>query len=238
MIRLACFDFDGTLVSSLSEIAEGIRVLAHQEGLKAPSDEVVSVMIGRGVRVLVEDLRAWWARSETPVPAHLEDEALLQTLVHIWTERSGALITAIPGAFEGVRALRAQGVATWIVTNKEEILARDFLEKHGLEDAFDGILGGNGAIEIRLKPWPDMIHYAIKASGVSARETVMVGDSCNDALAARAAGVRAMLVNTGYNGGVPINQWAAQEGFTEVFPNVGAVCERIIEEQKTEEQNV
>lgn len=236
MIRLACFDFDGTLVSSLPEIAEGIRVLARREGLKEPSDEVVSVMIGRGVRVLVEDLRAWWERSGTPVATHLEDEALLQALVHIWAERSGALITAIPGAFEGVRALHAQGVVTWVVTNKEEILARDFLKKHGLEDAFDGILGGNGAVEIRLKPWPDMIQYAIKAAGVSAEETVMVGDSCNDALAARAAGVRAMLVDTGYNGGVPIGQWAAQEGFSEVLPDVGAVCQRILEEQKVEEQ--
>lgn len=235
MIRLACFDFDGTLVSSLPEIAEGIRVLARREGLEVPSDEVVSVMIGRGVRVLVQDLRAWWERTGVVLSTHLGEEALLHELVQIWTERSGALITAIPGAFEGVRALHEQGVATWVITNKEEILARDFLKRHGLEDAFDGILGGSGAIEIRLKPWPDMILHAIKAVGVSPEETVMVGDSCNDALAARAAGVRAMLVETGYNGGVPLSVWASQEGFNEVLSDVGAVCKRILEERKVEE---
>lgn len=231
MIRLACFDFDGTLASSLPEIAAGVRELARQEGLEEPSDGVVAVMIGRGVRALVEQLRAWWSAPERrPAGLPAEVDELLFRLVGIWSARAGALITEIPGAFEGVRALRRRGVGTWIVTNKEEILVRDFLRMHALEDAFDGVLGGSGSVRCRLKPWPDMIEHAMRKTGTLPEETVMIGDSSNDALAARAAGVRAMLVETGYNGGVPLREWAASEGFEEVYPDVAAVCREILGE--------
>ena len=49
MIRAVCFDLDGTLVSSLPEIAEGVRRLARKEGFAPVPDEVVAVMIGGGV---------------------------------------------------------------------------------------------------------------------------------------------------------------------------------------------
>ena len=44
--------------------------------------------------------------------------------------------------------------------------------------------------------------------GIKREETVMVGDSRNDALAGRAAGVSVALVETGYNEGVSIADWA------------------------------
>ena len=45
MIRAVCFDLDGTLVSSLPEIAEGVRRLARKEDFAPVPDEVVAVMI-------------------------------------------------------------------------------------------------------------------------------------------------------------------------------------------------
>ena len=149
MIRLACFDLDGTLVSSLPEIAAGVRELARRESLPEPSDAVVGNMIGGGVRVLIERLAAWWCGSgESPA---IDEETLLKRLVAIWSAMDGGLIALIPGAFEGVRALRDAGVSTWLVTNKEESLARAFLERRGLTDAFDGILGAHARPGVRLK---------------------------------------------------------------------------------------
>ena len=55
----------------------------------------------------------------------------------------------------------------------------------------------------------------------------MVGDSENDALAARAAGTRAMLVNCGYNGNVPMVRWAKENGFPLVFDDVAGVRDYI-----------
>ena len=57
-------------------------------------------------------------------------------------------------------------------------------------------------------PAPDMLIRAMTEMNVCASETVMVGDSRNDALAGRAAGVSVALVETGYNEGVSIADWA------------------------------
>ena len=77
------------------------------------------------------------------------------------------------------------------------------------------------------KPAPDMLLLACKKLGVSPAEAVMVGDSENDALAARAAGIRAMLVSTGYNGTIPMTRWAAENGFSLVFSSVAGIKDYI-----------
>lgn len=84
MIRAVCFDLDGTLVSSLPEIAEGVRRLALKEGFAPVPDEVVAVMIGGGVRVLVERLMRWWSAGGADVSKVSEDQ-LLKELVEIWS---------------------------------------------------------------------------------------------------------------------------------------------------------
>jgi phosphoglycolate phosphatase len=76
-----------------------------------------------------------------------------------------------------------------------------------------------------------MLIKAITSAGAEASEAVMVGDSRNDALAARAAGIRAMLVESGYNEGVPLKEWARTAGFNEVFPSVKEVCEELLAQQ-------
>ena len=72
-----------------------------------------------------------------------------------------------------------------------------------------------------------MLLLACKKLGVSPAEAVMVGDSENDALAARAAGIRAMLVSTGYNGTIPMTRWAAENGFSLVFSSVAGIKDYI-----------
>ena len=77
------------------------------------------------------------------------------------------------------------------------------------------------------KPAPDMLLIACRKVGVEPAHAVMVGDSENDAWAAKAAGIRAMLVNTGYNGSVPMVQWAKENGFPLVFNAVAGVKDYI-----------
>lgn len=78
----------------------------------------------------------------------------------------------------------------------------------------------------RLKPAPDLIELAKEKCGCSSDEAVMVGDSANDALAARAAGVEVILVRGGYNEGSAIDAWAEENGFEMV---VDSVCGAVVE---------
>ncbi len=104
-----------------------------------------------------------------------------------------------------------------------------FLASHGLGELFDVVLTGSDAE--RLKPAPDLLRLALERLGVSAREAVMVGDSSNDALAARAAGTALMLVDGGYNEGVAVQDWARANGFPEtcLYASAADACRALLQ---------
>src|SRR5690606_19494556 len=78
------------------------------------------------------------------------------------------------------------------------------LEIKGLDGHFEHVFGGDSFD--RKKPDPLPLIKTCEALGTAPTQTLMVGDSQNDALAARAAGCPVALVTYGYNHGDPIAQ--------------------------------
>jgi phosphoglycolate phosphatase len=85
------------------------------------------------------------------------------------------------------------------VTNKPQAFADPLLERTGLARAFEYVLGGDALPHKKPDPRP-MLHAALQL-GAAPAETVAIGDSINDALAARAAGMTVFAVPYGYNEG-------------------------------------
>ena len=103
---------------------------------------------------------------------------------------------------EGLTALRERGLRLACLTNKPTAFARPLLATKGL-DAFFEVMFGGDAFE-RKKPDPLPLLKACEALGAPPARTLMVGDSSNDAKAARAAGCPVVLVSYGYNHGEPV----------------------------------
>ncbi len=221
-LKAVLFDLDGTLVDSLPEIYFGVCETCRRLKVTPPPKEAVAVMIGRGVVVLVERLKRYLA-----IPDSIATESeMLHILVEEWNKTKGEKSEFYPGVLEGVRRLQEKGIHTAIVTNKLRSLTEDFVCVRGIEGLFDTIVAGDDCP--KAKPAPDMLLRAMKELGVAPESVVMVGDSRNDALAARAAGVTVALVETGYNEGVGIGEWAREAGFTRVYPSVRHVCQAIV----------
>ena len=102
---------------------------------------------------------------------------------------------------EGLQALRARGLRLACLTNKPNAFARPLLALKGLDGYFDHAFGGDAFA--RKKPDPLPLVETCKALGSDPARTLMVGDSRNDAEAARAAGCPVVLVSYGYNHGEP-----------------------------------
>ena len=90
------------------------------------------------------------------------------------------------------------------LTNKPLAFAQALLELKGLSDFFSQVFGGD-SFE-RKKPDPLPLLKTCEALGTPPAQTLMVGDSQNDAQAARDAGCPVALVTYGYNHGQPIAQ--------------------------------
>jgi len=107
---------------------------------------------------------------------------------------------------EALEALAAEGRALGLVTNKPIGPTRAALRHFGLLDWFAAIYGGD-SVAVK-KPAPDMLLQALSDLGCSPDHAVMVGDSDNDILAARAAGVPSIVVTYGYSR-VPVTSLGA-----------------------------
>jgi phosphoglycolate phosphatase len=94
------------------------------------------------------------------------------------------------------------GLPLACLTNKPTVPRPPLLEAKGLDGFFARVFGGD-AFE-RKKPDPLPLLKACEALGTLPARTLMLGDSSNDAQAARAAGCPVVLVTYGYNHGEPV----------------------------------
>ncbi|EGJ09288.1 MULTISPECIES: phosphoglycolate phosphatase [Rubrivivax] len=192
----AIVDLDGTLVDTVGDFELALGAALRDLGYAPVSRAFISRTVGKGTEHLI---RRTLAEAGAP-------EALYETANERYREHylriNGQASTVYPGAAEGVAALKARGLKLACVTNKPAAFAKPLLIAKGLSASFDITYGGD-AFE-RKKPDPLPLLKACEALGTTPARTLMIGDSQNDAQAARAAGCPVVLVRYGYNHGEPV----------------------------------
>ncbi len=194
--RAAIIDLDGTMVDTLGDFEVVLNLVLRDLGLAGIDRKAIEHMVGKGSEHLIRSVLA----HVNGAPS-LYDRAW-QAYQHHYREINGRYSDVYPGVIEGLLALRDAGLKLACLTNKPNAFAGPLLEAKGLGAFFDVVFGGD-AFE-RKKPDPLPLLKACEALGSTPEDTLMIGDSSNDARAARAAGCRVLLVSYGYNHGEPI----------------------------------
>ncbi len=135
-----------------------------------------------------------------------------------WRSTAGTA-WSIPGSPKGFWPCRPQGLRLACLTNKPTAFARPLLRAKGLEGFFSHVFGGDAFA--RKKPDPLPLLKTCDALGSEPARTLMLGDSSNDALAARAAGCPVVLVSYGYNHGHPVRSVDA-DGYLDSLDGLAA----------------
>ena len=198
------FDLDGTLVDSAPDIAAAVNELMAAYGLAPHSLEAVRGMIGNGMEALVE--RAFGAHGMTLSLRNFRERR--ERMVDIYANNLTRLTTLRPGAAEVLSAARGAGLRTGVVTNKPEGFSRIVLSHFNLLSDLDLVIGGDSGHG--KKPAPDMLLAACEICRCGPGEALMVGDSTADAAAARAAGMKCVIVRGGYTA-VPVESLDADQ---------------------------
>jgi len=213
-LQAAIVDLDGTLVDTLGDFVEALDRTLAELRLPAVARTDVERMIGKGSENLL--LSAMARVGETDPPARLP-QAWAAYQRH-YQDINGQHSAVFDGAREGLRLLRDAGLSLACLTNKPLAFARALLRDKGLDGFFDQVFGGD-SFE-RKKPDPLPLLKACEALSSAPAATLMVGDSQNDALAARAAGCPVVLVTYGYNHGEPI-ALAPHDGLLDSLAELG-----------------
>ncbi|MBX3656330.1 MAG: phosphoglycolate phosphatase [Ramlibacter sp.] len=192
----ALIDLDGTLVDTLGDFEAALNLMLADLSLPAVQRAAVEQMVGKGSEHLIESVLGHVGA----LPGLFE--RAFERYQHHYRTVNGRHSAVYPGAREGLALLRGQGLPLACLTNKPSAFARPLLEASGLAGFFAHVFGGD-AFE-RKKPDPLPLLRACEALGTAPARTLMVGDSSNDARAARAAGCPVVLVTYGYNHGAPV----------------------------------
>jgi phosphoglycolate phosphatase len=192
----AIVDLDGTMVDTLGDFVVVLGTVLAELGLPGVSREFVGHTVGKGSEHLI---RSTLAEVGADPALYERAWALYQ---HHYLAVNGDHSAVYPGVAEGLERLRARGWKLACLTNKPTAFARPLLRKKGLDGFFDAVFGGD-AFE-RKKPDPLPLLKTCEALVMAPGRTLMVGDSSNDARAARAAGCPVVLVSYGYNHGEPV----------------------------------
>ena len=109
-----------------------------------------------------------------------------------------------------------------VVTNKPRLFTLKLLERLGVDSFFDVVVAGDDGI--RRKPHGDMLEAACVQMGARPSIALMLGDSDNDVLAARAAGCPVWCVPYGYNEGRPADSLACDRVVASVEAAANDIC--------------
>lgn len=217
MCKLAIFDLDGTILDTLSDLASSVNHALAEHNLSPRTIDEVRLFVGNGIGNLI--VRAVCAATAThciermtaPSGATAEeavlvctpaDDALLPLIKAVhhsftahYSEHCADATAPYAGIPELLSALRAKGVQTAVVSNKADYGVQTLIARY-FPGLFDYALGERDGI--RRKPAPDSVLAVMQQFGVSADETVYIGDSDVDIATARNAGIRCQSVTWGF----------------------------------------
>jgi phosphoglycolate phosphatase len=207
----AIIDLDGTLVDTLGDFTVALNRMLGDLLLPAVARAEVESRVGKGSEHLIQSvishvlkmLSAQAGRALTAIDLEADVACLYPAAWASYQAHylaiNGQYASVYPGAVAGLQQLQGRGLKLACLTNKPLAFARALLELKGLAGYFGQVFGGD-SFE-RKKPDPLPVLKTCAALGSAPARTLVIGDSRNDAQAARAAGCAVLLVTYGYNHG-------------------------------------
>ena len=211
-IQAVLIDLDGTMVDTLGDFEVALNRTLADLDLPLLTRALVERTVGKGSEHLIRSvLTHQLALPEVKGLSNVCNARSVENLYepawqryqHHYVGINGEFANVYPGVIEGLQQLCDVGLRLVCLTNKPLSFAKNLLRAKRLDHFFVQVFGGD-SFE-RKKPDPMPLIRTCEFLGVEPAQTLMVGDSSNDAQAARAAGCPVVLVRYGYNHGQPVD---------------------------------
>jgi phosphoglycolate phosphatase len=198
-IEAVMIDLDGTLIDTAPEIVAAAQRMLAELALPARNSSEITAFIGQGLQNLVTRCIGTAALAHPELAA-----AALPVFERHYSEVSGTLSQMYPGVREGLDDFHAQGLRLACVTNKVARFTLPLLEHFGLSADFALIVSGDSLV--KKKPDPAQLLHVCESFGIAPQAGLVIGDSPNDAAAARAAGCPVACLPYGYREGREVRE--------------------------------
>ncbi|MDO4280874.1 MAG: HAD-IA family hydrolase [Peptococcaceae bacterium] len=182
------FDLDGTLLNTIQDLANSVNETLRDFHQPTYSVDEVRMMVGNGVRKLIERACAEGTDSH-------QQEKMYQRFLEIYAREKAHFTKPYPGIVKTVQALEAQGMRCAVLSNKNDDAVKALCDQF-FPDAF--ALSQGVSDHVRPKPAPDGLLNVCKRLGVDVEAALYIGDSEVDIQTGRAAKMDMASVTWGF----------------------------------------
>jgi len=191
------FDLDGTLADTAPDLMKAHNHVMKKFGYSSRSMDEIRNLVGKGAAVMIG--RSIWGSARKEL-SKISDEKVKKEMtkefVKFYKDNIVVDTKLLNGVFDFLEWAKSKNIIMGVCTNKQEHLAIDLLKKIKIYDFFEYVAGGNTFDY--CKPDPRHLTNMVEIMGGEIKKTIMIGDSENDADAAKSAGVPMILVEDGY----------------------------------------
>ena len=191
------FDLDGTLADTAPDLMMAHNHVMKKFGHNTKSIDEIKEYVGKGAAVMIG--RSIWgeARKElSKITDKKMKEEMVEEFLLFYKKNIVVKSKLINGVYEFLKWAKSNNISMGVCTNKQENLAVDFLKKIKIYDFFEYVAGRNTFDY--CKPDPRHLISTIEIMNGDIRKSLMIGDSENDADAAKSAGIPMILLEDGY----------------------------------------
>ena len=201
--KLIIFDMDGTLIDSVPSLAFAINYMLKELNLKEYPENIIRTWVGNGADILVKRALAGDINYENSQIESSYFKKAKKIFLEFYGNNLNAKTTLYPNVLDTLKVLRSRGFTLALATNKPIEFVGDMLKHFHLDNFFEIYLGG-GSVEHK-KPHPQILLTILDKLNFEARDSIMVGDSKSDILAAKAANMNSIALTYGYNQGIDLS---------------------------------
>ena len=190
--KLLIFDLDGTLSDTIGAIAEAVNLTLASFSYPQKSEEQVRRAVGNGARMIIKRLM--------PEECAENEEMVSETLCK-YNEMYGTTYLHTTEMYDGVRdmilELAKKGFRIAVYSNKQDAYVKGLVSMYFPNGE---VCVARGQTDIPIKPDPMGVNIILDELGVSASESVFVGDSGVDLKTAQNSGMDFIGVAWGFCG--------------------------------------
>jgi len=191
------FDLDGTLVDTAPDLMTAHNHVMMKFGYNTKSIDEIRNYVGKGAAVMIGRSLYGEAKKEF---SKITDKKIKDKMVKEFLDFYGKNIVKesklVKGVYDFLIWAKKNNISMGVCTNKQENLSVNLLKKIKIYDFFEYVAGRN-TFEY-CKPDPRHLTSTIEIMNGDINKSLMIGDSENDADAAKSAGIPMILLEDGY----------------------------------------
>ncbi len=188
-IKSIIFDMDGTLLDSSYALTCSVNFVREKLGLKPLKKETLEYYINKPD----QDMPMIFYGTKEYLDEHRE------MFRRHYLENANLHVEPYEGVYELLEYLKSEGKVLSIATNAPDFFAKSMLKHAKMLEYFEFVIGSNCVKN--SKPSPDMVDMICTNSGIVKSQTILIGDSIKDELAAKNANIDFLFANWGYGTG-------------------------------------